>query len=724
MSLKPERKPRPAAREGRGTSSRPPRAPSAEVEIQLAIGKRGLGIELSRPATVGPLVVTELSLTLPTVRFPIDVSGGVKRFRHRHGTLERATVELRLKELVREWAPRAAGLVSRGAPELTVAPRRHGATVTLLDPEAERILAFDVAVLAEGGDLLLVPFDARGLSLPRPALELAVRSLLVLLRGAAERRGALLRIRGAYARVGRAILPEAGARAPNADGVKTAALTPANDAWVLQGFREAVEPEHAPEALRARELAEQVIDADDALVAGDHDRARVLYLHALSRLPRHPAVCARVADLDRLVRGREEAARVTLDDAELTPATALLSAELGERLAEANGDHAEACAAFQRAADVEPQPLVAAFALARASAHAPSGLDTAATLDAAVARVPHHAPLRDRRAHARLALGRLRDALADVEELEALSRGHRARHAVWMRAAQAWSDAGHPAEARALFERALRFAPDSPRALAGLGAAMLASGQRARGLQLLTRAFSFEGRTPPSAAHRLLLAEALADLGDRPTAVARLGEIVDAEDEAPVARGLEGRLRHQLGDLGGASLAYASLRDLVLGRPIPERLRARVAELLGEAVVFEDRVRRDPLLADSHRRALALAFPTALQTIPPAAPPPAPTGDDEATAEALIARYRENPDDHALVERLAGALSRLGRSHELLALLSARLEDAPAAIRAKLAPLHREVLAGLERDARARGHDHEAQLFREALIALGGTIEG
>jgi hypothetical protein len=32
-------------------------------------------------------------------------------------------------------------------------------------------------------------------------------------------------------------------------------------------------------------------------------------------------------------------------------------------------------------------------------------------------------------------------------------------------------------------------------------------------------------------------------------------------------------------------------------------------------------------------------------------------------------------------------------------------------------------LAGLEREARERGHDHEAQLFRDALIALGGAIE-
>ena len=68
-------------------------------------------------------------------------------------------------------------------------------------------------------------------------------------------------------------------------------------------------------------------------------------------------------------------------------------------------------------------------------------------------------------------------------------------------------------------------------------------------------------------------------------------------------------------------------------------------------------------------------------------------------------------------------LSRLGRSHELLALLAARLDEADERIRARLAPLHREVLARLEREARERGHDIEAQLFRDALVGLGGAIE-
>jgi hypothetical protein len=54
---------------------------------------------------------------------------------------------------------------------------------------------------------------------------------------------------------------------------------------------------------------------------------------------------------------------------------------------------------------------------------------------------------------------------------------------------------------------------------------------------------------------------------------------------------------------------------------------------------------------------------------------------------------------------------------ELLALLSARLEDAPAERRAALLPRHREVLDKLEADARAAGRHAEADLFKMARAA-------
>jgi hypothetical protein len=70
------------------------------------------------------------------------------------------------------------------------------------------------------------------------------------------------------------------------------------------------------------------------------------------------------------------------------------------------------------------------------------------------------------------------------------------------------------------------------------------------------------------------------------------------------------------------------------------------------------------------------------------------------------------------VDELAARLARVGKSLELLALLSARLEDAPPERRARLVPRQKDVLERLEREARAAGRAAEADLFRDARGAL------
>ena len=108
-------------------SSRPRRdAPS--VELSLAIGREGLGFELAKPARLACVQVTELALSLPAVRFPVDVSGGVQRFRHRRGRLERVTVEIDATDLAKYWAPRLRGLLSERTPALWISARPWGAT--------------------------------------------------------------------------------------------------------------------------------------------------------------------------------------------------------------------------------------------------------------------------------------------------------------------------------------------------------------------------------------------------------------------------------------------------------------------------------------------------------------------------------------------------------------------------------------------------------------------
>ena len=169
----------------------------------------------------------------------------------------------------------------------------------------------------------------------------------------------------------------------------------------------------------------------------------------------------------------------------------------------------------------------------------------------------------------RLELGRLDDALADVEHLEAMARGGRMRHAVWLRAGRAWQAAGLSSHAGPLFERALRFVPDEPRALAGSGRG---AGRRRAGGARRGGAGAGAGvwrrRAGETTAGILLdLGRALAEkLDDLPTAVARVSAIPAEAAEALLARGLEGRWRARLGDLAGAALSFARLRELSASR--------------------------------------------------------------------------------------------------------------------------------------------------------------
>jgi hypothetical protein len=89
-----------------------------------------------------------------------------------------------------------------------------------------------------------------------------------------------------------------------------------------------------------------------------------------------------------------------------------------------------------------------------------------------------------------------------------------------------------------------------------------------------------------------------------------------------------------------------------------------------------------------------------------------------ARVEELTRRFQANPDDRDVVDELSTLLESLGRSHELLALLSARLDDARPEERPALLPGVRAALERLARSAHAAGHQEEASLYQSALDAI------
>lgn len=755
----------------------------AQIALRLAIGKDGLGLELARKASLACIDVVELVVRLPHVRFPFDVTGGVAKFRHKRGELERLGLELDGERAARWSEPRLRGLLSVAPTRVTIALHRGGATVSIVArasaADATRgidvpALAFDVVLAPATEDLALVVQRPRGVNLPAPPIALALKAMGALLGGTAKRNGATFVVPRLAAKLAAHLLPEAGARAPAAGAMAWVGAGETDGVLFVQLARGGAPADVSKDATLAAELAALVAGADDRAFAGDHEGARTLYLGALERAPRHAEIAARIAGIDRHVGGREEAAITILREAApLADADATNAAIIGDLL-RASGDTPGAIAAMLRAADHEPSSPVAALVLARAASLATDPHDALGWLDRAVARAPRIAELRWQRADARLAAGRLAEARADYQELEALALGPDERYAVLRRAGEAHRVRGLGLTAATIFERALLYRPDDPDTLAGLGAALAAEGRAARGAAILAHAI--ETRTKrdaergartaphPTAWMELELARVLGErLDDLPAAIARLRAVPDEAPEAIEARGWEGRYRARLGDHAGAALAFARLRERAQRefRAVPWLLEAaKHAESLGDLAVAQSHAGvalaiapQDPDVVQTHRalgeriavaagmRPLGVDRPPAfvpppppaprVVEAPPAAPPvqataPAPPlgellaqtaeddGDLEARVELLTQRLQGDPSNEAVVDELVDGLTKLGRGMELLALLSARIEDATPERREAFLPRHRAVLVRLEEEARAAGRDGEADLFKMA----------
>jgi cellulose synthase operon protein C len=698
--------------------------------------------------------VSALATVLPNVRFPVDVSGGVARFRHRHGELRLAEIELGAAALERWAAPRLRGIVGARAPDVWVRVRRAAATMCIAEVvEPDRaagspapVVAFDLHALAQGEDLALVIAGARGADLPAPATAVAIACVEALLGGLADRSGCVFVVASPATRLARALWPEAGARAPSTTGVRWKAILADAATWILQAGRD--EPEAAPdeEAVRAREVASALGRADDALARGALDEARDAYLLGLEHTPRHPEIVRRLIEIDARVPGRAEAALAALAELEASARSEAFGVTPGLLLLQ-RGDRDLALAALERQGRSEVAPALAAKALEAAARHARDDDSALRWLDLALGRAPRSSAARWMRVEKRLALGRLEEALGDVENLEALARGPKAKHAVWIRAGALWRGAGLAERAAPVFERALRFVPDEPSALAGLGVALLAAGQHARGVSLLRRALDVaEAKRRPATGIALDLAVGLAEkLDDLPSAIARAAAIAPDAAEAVLARGLEGRWRTRLGDVVGAGLAFARMRDGLFSHATLDGVDIRpcgpsAVDLLREAAQLEMDVRHDPpaaqrYLAEALRlrphdpgiRAMYRAVGAAIAgTTPPdlvesAQPTVSSTAlqvSPEARVEELTVRVRADPADDAAADELATLLERLDRGHELLALLSGRLEDASPERRARLTPKARATLERLAEQAAREGRSVEANLFRSAAEAL------
>ena len=763
-----DRAPEARSLEPRG-DDHPPRAESQRAELQLSATRGKLGLELAHPVRVGPLRISQLVWLLEGLRFPLDLSGGVSRFRHRRGSLDSLCIEANPTQLARHVLADVRRAFDNPHLSLSLLVDDAGFTVGLADETSA--LAFSLWFAPVDATLRWVVTNARGLDVGYHTHAAALRAAQAILGRRAKRRGSVFSIDGWIGDLIREILVDAGARLPRSSDVRLAWNTGRDTVELLASSQISGDAPSA-DVQRAMHLASICEAADDALLQDQTEKAREAYCLALQNAPRHPDIALRIAELDALADAYPQAALATIVEAMPAMDAGIVAAFLLQKL----GDQEGARVALRQAAAREPFAPLGARILARTAELTPCGPVRDSLLDEAVALCPSSATLRRQRARQRLAMGRTDDALADMQHLEAAAQGSEKRFDACLQAGQWLLDAGLASHARTYFDRALRYCPRSPHASSGLARAYLATGDGRRAVELLSRAESLAEQTGNSDPDLTLeLAKAMAEhLGDLPSAIFQVHKVPFGIAQTIEARALEAKWRGELGDLVGASHAYAQTRHAALHLPLATV--AGKAAWLMQAARFELEQRRDLAQAKTHAELALRAVPTSTEALalfqkiaasqarladnsaqpvdapregPHLAPPDAQTPDIatddlphappqqsqapdqqqavedpshvdsesfDAAIERLTEKVRVNPQDDQAVSELCELLEKCQRHLDLLALVSARMdEETDRKRRRHWTELRGRVLEHLIRQCYAEHRDDEAQMYETLL---------
>lgn len=608
------------------------------LPLRLALARGSLGIELSRPMRVGPLEIAELAFSLPDLRYPLDLSKGVKQFRNRRGRLQRLVVQASLRDL---------GAWLEGCFRELLGEPLLGARVWALpleqpaDPLTSEVCGLGIGLYSVSRslafDLLWCPQEdsrfvldrPRGVGIEASALALALRAVDAVVAAVAprsrvalvqtiERQGRAIVLHEPAHALCQVILPAFGCRVPESRGTRAGRLEVREGVLELAFDVETEPPDLPRSVLLAQEAAYHLRSADDLLARGEDDAARDALLQVLMEAVGLPPAVLALADLDAGVPGRQEAALSTLEEV----GGAERAGTLGAQVLVAAGHIERAREALLEAARLEPFGPLAAQLYARAGQLAESPAQRLECWDRAVARAPQLSSVRWLRFEDRVRRGDVEGALADAQHLEAAAQHVAGRHEVCLRAGRRLAEAGHGDVARRLLEKALRYAPDDPAARAALGRLFASLGWRARAVTLLQSAVQLLSESNEVASGELLLdlGRLLAELEDLPQAIARLRQVSARSPVAVEARSLEAEYCERMGDKAGASRAYARLREAaelgwVRGEEVVRVLcrGARFEESQGELAAAERHwhaalalAPRDEQVSREYRRVAAL----------------------------------------------------------------------------------------------------------------------
>ncbi|HSC89182.1 MAG TPA: hypothetical protein VLC09_17995 [Polyangiaceae bacterium] len=564
----------------RGTGG-PGDGETERLPLRLSVARGALGVELTEPLALGPVSVEQLELSLVGVRYPLDLSRGVKQFHNRRAQLERAVLRLDFDALADWLTPHARGLWGDETIQLRLAPRGFGhfeepgsepstpsVAVTLWTERGA--LAFDW-VLGSGlePEWIIDGARAEGLAPGTCALELAFAFVdrlaadLVALGLGAGRRGRALRMRDLSRLLCLRVLPEFGFRVPSvgAQVVERVEVSAGEVRLVLDSASEPLGV--GRRGLRLAGLAELARRADEALGRGDRVEARRGYLEALELAPRHPELLASLVTLDLAEPGRAEAALSLLDEPRQEPEPwAALWASLESRALALTGRAEAARESAQRAAGSELDPLLAALrftqlALGAEEARQPEWLERA------LGRSPSFRAARRLRFAWRARHGELRQALADAEHLDASAADAAERSRIAVEVAEELGAAGYRSESASWLKRALRQDPDNALVKLRLAQALHAGGELLRAIELVQ---SFDGRDDEWLREERDFSLALWLMEgnvDSSRALSLLRAIGSRSERGASARVLEGQWAARLGETAVRLRAHGRLLEAI-----------------------------------------------------------------------------------------------------------------------------------------------------------------
>lgn len=514
---------------------------SRALPLRLSIAQQGLGIELSHPVDVGLVVVEQLDVALLNVKFPVDLSKGVKQFLSRRGELRHLEASLDLLQLGRLWGDclskswKEAVTVRLRLVFEAIGPHEdvafQGKQSLRADNDAgqptavavsihsdEGCLAFDLVLCSGHQPRFAVDAPRAAGRLPEclkgPPLLLAFQALdgaLGLLDSESQpmhRRGRTIELNDLARVLALAVLPRFGCRLPRVEGqvVRHVESRLGKLKIVLGATEQPFTAGHR--ALDVSGRAALSLEADTQLATGELSAYRASLLELLDAGPAQRSLLLDLAELDLCEENRAEAVLAEVEELglpgaesqgpnEQSPAASSRHCLVLARALDVTGRGDSATGLLEQAASLEPNGVLSAFLALELSRREPSTERRRELLNQGVARAPFLMSIRMERLRFELESGKEERAQHDAERLDASLNESEARLQLGLELGRLFLSVGSIQRADCWLKRCLRLAPENPEVLLSLAECQSLRSQPHRAAELSLSALRIleSGRT-------------------------------------------------------------------------------------------------------------------------------------------------------------------------------------------------------------------------------------